>query len=185
MQAWIDTVERLAEATGRWRRGLRRSTRRSSTTSSTATCSRALRLRVGELARTKLGDKALAIAEYKKALDARGDDRRAHDRARGAVRRGRRLPELLAILKLRVENAESDDEKKKLLFREAELQKGPLADPSGAIATYEAILDVALEPDGHRRARGALPRGGALPPTSSPSTSASSTARSASPPTSG
>src|SRR6185503_5270314 len=55
-------------------------------------------------------------------------------------------PHLLEILKLRVENAESDDEKKRLLFRQAELSQGALSDRDGAIVTYEAILDVSLEP---------------------------------------
>ena len=53
---------------------------------------------------------------------------------------------LLEILKTRVDNAENDAEKKKLLFRVAELQRGRLADASGAIGTYEQILDVELDP---------------------------------------
>ena len=145
VQTWIDTVERLAESTNRWKE----------------TCAlyqkvvesildgdvqQSVRLRVGELARKKLGDGALAIAEYKKALGARGDDPRAMIALEELYAESGDSPSLLAILKLRVENAESDDEKKQLLFREAALQKGPLGDPAGAIGTYEAILDVGLEP---------------------------------------
>ncbi len=148
---WIETVERLsevAEAKGegpaRWKE----------------TCEiyqlivddvldgdvqQSLRLRVGELARRKLGDRPLAVSEYKKALEARSDDRRALVALDELYEEGNEPTSLLAILKLRVENAEGDDEKKALLFRQAELQKGPLADASGAIQTYEAILDIALE----------------------------------------
>ncbi len=142
---WIETVERLAEATGRW----------------AETCAlyqkivegildgdvqQRVRLRVGELSRKKLGDRALAVAEYKRALDAKGDDRRAMIALEELYEEASDAPNLLEILKLRVENAVGDDEKKSLLFRQADLQRGPLADPAGAIATYEAILDVNLEP---------------------------------------
>ena len=145
VQTWIDTVERLAEATSQWK----------------DTCAlyqsiveqildgdvqQSVRLRVGELARKKLGDSALAVAEYKKALDARADDRRAMIALEELYAEADDSPNLLAILKLRVDNAEGDDEKKALLFRQADLQKGPLGDAPGAISTYEAILDVALEP---------------------------------------
>ena len=40
----------------------------------------------------------------------------------------------------------NDDEKKKLLFRQAELQCNGLNDQTGAIETYEALLDVELNP---------------------------------------
>jgi tetratricopeptide (TPR) repeat protein len=144
VQTWIDTVERLAEATSRWKE----------------TCAlyqsiveqildgdvqQNVRLRVGELARQKLADGALAITEYKKALDARADDRRAMIALEELYAAGDDADNLLAILKLRVDNAEDDAEKKALLFRQAELQKGPLGDAAAAIGTYEAILDVSLE----------------------------------------
>jgi golgin subfamily B member 1 len=142
---WIDTVERLAEATGKWAEACALYQKIVDGILD-GDVQQSVRLRVGELSRTKLGDKAQAIAEYKKALDARADDRRAMIALEELYAEAGDSPALLAILKLRVENAETDDEKKKLLFREAELQKGPLADPAGAIATYEAILDVSLEP---------------------------------------
>lgn len=144
VQTWIDTVERLSETTGRWKE----------------TCAlyqsiveqildgdvqQNVRLRVGELCRQKLDDSALAITEYKKALDARGDDRRAMIALEELYGAANDAENLLAILKLRVENAEDDGEKKALLFRQADLQRGPLGDPSAAITTYEAILDVSLE----------------------------------------
>jgi tetratricopeptide (TPR) repeat protein len=144
VQAWIDTVERLAESTGRWK-DTAAIYQKIVDSVLDGDVQQSVRLRVGELARKKLGDAALAIAEYKKALEARGDDRRAMIALEELYAEAGDSAELLAILKLRVEHAESDDEKKKLLFREAELQKGPLGDAAGAIVTYEAILDVALE----------------------------------------
>ncbi len=145
VQVWIDTVERLSAATGRWNQ----------------TCSlyqkindnildgevqQAVRLRVGELAWKKLSDSSLAIVEYKKALEAHGEDRRAMVALEQLYAEAGDSGELLAILKLRVDNAENDEEKKALLFREAELQKTRLGDVAGAITTYEAILDVDLDP---------------------------------------
>src|SRR6185369_3372856 len=73
---WIDTVERLGEVTGRWKEV---SELYQSIVDEVldGDVQQDLRLRVGELAREKLGDAAMAIAEYKRALEARGDDRRA------------------------------------------------------------------------------------------------------------
>ena len=144
VQTWIDTVERLGESTGRWK-DISSLYQKIVDEILDGDVQQSLRLRVGELGRTRLGDTALAIAEYKKALEARADDRRAMIALEELYAEAGASSELLAILKLRVDNAESDDEKKKLLFRQAELQRGPLADPAGAIATYEAILDVNLE----------------------------------------
>jgi tetratricopeptide (TPR) repeat protein len=143
-QTWIDTVERLGEATGRWAE-VASLYQKILDEVIDSDIQQSLRLRVGELGRTKLGDRALAIAEYKKALEAHGDDRRAMIALEELYAEADDAPALLAILKLRVDNSETDDDKTKLLFRQAELQKGPLADAAGAIATYEAILDVSLD----------------------------------------
>jgi tetratricopeptide (TPR) repeat protein len=145
VKTWIDTVERLGEATSRWKE-ISELYQKIVDDILDGDVQQDVRLRVGELGRTKLDDKALSIAQYKKALEAHADDRRAMIALEELYAEAQSFPELLAILKLRVDNAEGDDEKKKLLFREAELQKGPLGDPAGAIATYEAILDVSLEP---------------------------------------
>ncbi|MFO0763004.1 MAG: tetratricopeptide repeat protein [Byssovorax sp.] len=149
---WIETVERLSEAAEAKGQGAARWKE---------TCEiyqlivddvldgdvqQTLRLRVGELARRKIGDRTLAISEYKKALEARSDDARALVALDELYEEGSDAPSLLEILKLRVDSAQGDEEKQKLLFRQAELQKGPLADPAGAIVTYEAILDLGLSP---------------------------------------
>ena len=146
VKAWIDTVERLAETTGKWKAAsdLYQEIEGDIVDGDVQ---QDVLLRVGELARKKLYDDALAIAQYKKALEARPDDRRAMVALEELYAAAGDSASLLAILKLRVDNAEGDAEKKKLLFRQAELQRGPLADPAGAIVTYEAILDVGLEPE--------------------------------------
>jgi tetratricopeptide (TPR) repeat protein len=144
VQQWIDTVERLAESTGRWKDAAELYQLIVDDILD-GDVQQNVRLRVGELARKKLDDKALAVAEYKKALDARADDRRAMIALEELYAEANDSENLLAILKLRVEHAESDGEKKQLLFRQADLQKGPLNDAASAISTYEAILDVSLE----------------------------------------
>ena len=145
VQTWIDTVERLAAVTERWRETCALYQRINDNILD-GDVQQVVRLRVGELAWKKLHDPMLAIAEYTKALEARGEDRRAMVALEALYAEAGESAELLRILKLRVDNVESDDEKKALLFRQAELQKGPLTDPEGAIATYEAILDLGLEP---------------------------------------
>ncbi|MGK4007849.1 tetratricopeptide repeat protein [Sorangium sp. So ce1036] len=143
---WIGTVERLGEATGRWAevcelfQGI-------APDILDGDVQQGVRLRVGELARHRLGNRELAVEQYKKALEARGDDRRAMIALEELYGEASDASSLLEILKLRVENAESDDEKTRLLFRIAELERGPLGDQAGAIATYETILDVELHPD--------------------------------------
>src|SRR5262249_38064253 len=64
-------------------------------------------LRIGELARTKLGDRDLARSYYQKALDLRGDDRRALSALESLYEDSQDAPALLEILKRRVDAAEN------------------------------------------------------------------------------
>ncbi len=148
---WIKTVERLASSTSRWSE-LTELYRSVVDDVLDADVQQDVRLRVGELARTKLEDKPLAIEWYKKALDAKSDDRRAMVSLEELYAEANDAPNLLEILRQRVDNAENDNEKKTLLFRQAELQRDALKDQAGAIETYEVLLDVELNP----RAIGAL-----------------------------
>lgn len=144
--SWISTLERLSEATGRW----------------DETCQlyrdivdgildgdvqQDVRLRIGELARTKLDDVDLAIQYYRSALDARADDKRALVALEELYEARSDHAALLEILRMRADGTDEGDEKKRLLFRMAKLSRGPLENPSGAIETYEAILDIDLAPD--------------------------------------
>src|SRR5262249_13460444 len=56
-------------------------------------------------------------------------------------------PALLDILKKRVDAAETDAEKKELLFRQGKLSATTLGDADGAISVYETILDLSLDPE--------------------------------------
>lgn len=142
-ETWIQTLERLAESTGKWEE----------------TCQlyqdivedildgdvqQDVRLRIGELARDKMDNRELSVEHYKKALDARADDRRALVALEGLYEKSSENADLLEILRVRVDNAEDDEEKSSLLFRMAKLQRGPLEDATGAIETYEAVLDIEL-----------------------------------------
>src|SRR5690606_15288268 len=59
---------------------------------------------------------------------------------------------LLEILRMRADAAEDERDRIELLFRVAELQAGPLEEPSEAIVTYEDIINFELD----RRAIAAL-----------------------------
>lgn len=143
--SWIETVERLATATGRYAE-LVELYRSVVDAVMDGDVQQSVRLRVGELARTKLNDKPLSIEWYKKALESQSDDRRAMIALEELYGEANDAPNLLVILRQRVDNAQADDEKKTLLFRQAELQRDALKDSSGAIETYEALLDVELNP---------------------------------------
>jgi tetratricopeptide (TPR) repeat protein len=144
VDTWIKTVERLAATTGKWTE-LTEIYQAIAPDILDGDVQQSVRLRMGELARTRLGNRELAVEHYKQALDARADDRRAMIALEELYGEAGDSANLLEILKVRVDNAQGDEEKKKLLFRIAELQRGPLSDKSGAIETYEAILDVGLE----------------------------------------
>lgn len=168
---WIEQLERLSELTGRWDE-TSALYQVIADDILDGDVQQNVRLRVGELARRKLAaapspvasgeegaaaedagpdvrqaSRELAVTWYQKALDARSDDRRAMIALEELYAEADDAPRLLEILKLRVENAADDGEKKQLLFRMAKLQRGPLEDRDSAISTYEDILLVSLETD--------------------------------------
>lgn len=106
----------------------------------------AVTLKVADLARQKLSDKKLAREYYEKALELRGEDRRAHLALESLYEEEGDSQALLGIFERRIESAESDDERKTLLYRKAKLLSDSLNDNAQAIGAYEAILDIALEP---------------------------------------
>ncbi len=100
-------------------------------------------VKIAELSRDKLSDDAAAREYFEKALQIRADDRRVlesleklYEAAGGAA--------LLDVVRRRVEVADSDDERKALLYKQAGLSEKD-GDTRGAIETYEHILDLALE----------------------------------------
>ncbi|MCE7890335.1 MAG: hypothetical protein DYH12_11650 [Sorangiineae bacterium PRO1] len=102
-------------------------------------------LKVADLARQKLGDKKLAREYYEKALELRSEDRHALSSLESLYEEQGDSQSLLGIFERRIENAESDDERKTLLYRKAKLLSDALSDNAGAVGAYESILDIALE----------------------------------------
>ncbi|HEX9296756.1 MAG TPA: hypothetical protein VF881_13015, partial [Polyangiaceae bacterium] len=143
--AWLERAERLAMATNRYAE-LVKLEREVLPNILNEDVQLSTSLRIGELARTKLGDRDLARNYYQKALDLRGDDRRALTALESLYEEGDDAHALLEVLKRRVDAAENDDEKKQLLFRQAKLCAEALGDQDAAIDVYETILDISLEP---------------------------------------
>jgi tetratricopeptide (TPR) repeat protein len=141
---WVDTFERLAVADARW-------------TDAQALyleivedvldgdVQHELRIKLGEIARARTNDAALAIVQFSKALSEREDDARALHALEELYTETGDAPKLLEILRRRVDAADTDAEKRTLLFRVADIEKDKLGDPSAAIATYERVLDLGFD----------------------------------------
>jgi golgin subfamily B member 1 len=102
-------------------------------------------LRIADMAKDELGDRELAKTYYRKALELRSDDRRALMALEGLYEQGGAAASLLEILERRGEAAESDAERKTLMFRRAKLLSETLEDKPRAIGVYEQILDMGLD----------------------------------------
>ncbi|HEY8038469.1 MAG TPA: tetratricopeptide repeat protein [Polyangiaceae bacterium] len=102
-------------------------------------------LRIAEVARARLGDAALAKEYYARALELRGDDRRALVALESLYGETGDHAALLDVVKRRADSAESDAERKQLLFKQARLNDENLGDVRAAIAVYEQILDLAID----------------------------------------
>ena len=128
VQGWLEKVERLALATRRFPE-LVALLREVVTHILDGDVQLGVTLRVAELARTELADRELAREYYSKALDIRGDDRRALVALESLYEEAGDAPALLNIIRRRVDVAESETEKKELLFRQARLCSEVLQDP--------------------------------------------------------
>jgi tetratricopeptide (TPR) repeat protein len=104
-------------------------------------------LKIADLARHVLADRDLARTYYKKALELRAEDKRALSALESLYEENGDARSLLEILERRTEIADSDTERKSLLFRRAKLLSEALSERRRAIAVYETILDIALERD--------------------------------------
>lgn len=144
VQGWIDTVERLAASTRRYPE-LVALLRAVVGQILDGEVQLTVTLRIADLARTELADRNLAREYYIKALEIRGDDRRALIALESLYEEAGDAPALLEIIRRRVEVAD-DTERKKLLFRQAKLCSEVLDDRDGAIAVYETMLDIDLDP---------------------------------------
>lgn len=108
--------------------------------------------RVAELHRRELHEPERARELYQKALELRPDDVRALLSLEELYAEAGDSQNLLGILERRAEAAESEEERRELAYRQAELLASKLAQPERAIEVYESIIDLSL----HARAVTAL-----------------------------
>lgn len=102
-------------------------------------------LKIADMARHTLADRELAREYYQKALDIQSDSRSALVALESLYEEAGDGQNLLDILERRVEAAETDEEKKELLYRRARLLAEVLEEPARAIEVYETILDLNLD----------------------------------------
>jgi tetratricopeptide (TPR) repeat protein len=103
-------------------------------------------LKVATIARDRLGDQPMALEFFRKSLEIRRDDRRALEALESLYSDVGDAAPLLEVLRRRTDAAETDEERRALLFKQAKLSDERLADPVGAIAVYEQILDMGMDP---------------------------------------
>lgn len=104
-------------------------------------------LRIADLARHQLADRELAREYYQKALELRVDDPKALAALESLYEEAGDAKNLLDVLERRADTAETDADRKQLLFRRGRLLAEVVEDRPKAIEVYEAILDMGLEPD--------------------------------------
>lgn len=102
-------------------------------------------LKIAALARHQLADRELSREYYKRALELRADEPKALQALESLYEESGDAQNLLDILERRADVAESDDEKKQLMFRRARLLADVLDDKARAILVFEAILELGLE----------------------------------------
>jgi tetratricopeptide (TPR) repeat protein len=143
---WLERAERLASATGRHGE-LVELLRSVVGEILDGDVQLEVTLRIAEIARTHLKDPALAQQHYVRALELRSDDRRALLALQSLYEETGDHPALLDVVKRRADAAESDAERKQLLFKQARLSDEKLGDARSAIGVYEQILDLGLDPE--------------------------------------
>jgi tetratricopeptide (TPR) repeat protein len=145
LRQWIERAERLASATGRHVE-LVELLRAVVGEILDGDLQLEVTLRVAEIARARLSDASLAKEYYARALDQRGDDRRALVALESLYEETGDHAALLDVVKRRADAAESDGERNELLFKQARLCDEKLGDTRAAIGVYEQILDLGLDP---------------------------------------
>jgi tetratricopeptide (TPR) repeat protein len=105
----------------------------------------ALVMRIAELARERLHDRALAKAQLARALLLPGGERRALSALEELYEQDGDHALLLDVLSRKADLAVEDDARKSILFRKASLCE-QIEDSELAIATYRQILEIELDP---------------------------------------
>ena len=137
---WIERAERLAAATGKHAE-LVELLRAALPDILDGDVQLDVTLRIAEMARFALGNLELAKEYFVKALDLRGDDRRVLVALESLYAELGDNAALLDIVKRRADAADSDAERKQLLFKQARLSDEQLGDARAAIGVYEQILE--------------------------------------------
>ena len=141
---WLEHAERLAEATADYT-ALAKLLKEVVPEIADGDLQLLVTLKIAALARTKLADVAAAREYFVKALELRGDDKRALEALESIYEETKDAPALLDILKRRAELAVTDDERKTILFKQARLCDETMRDARGAIETYEQIIASSLD----------------------------------------
>jgi tetratricopeptide (TPR) repeat protein len=144
LPGWIERAERLASVTGKFS-DLVELFRGAVNDILDGDLQVEVTLRIAEIARSRLGDRALAKEYYGRVLELRGDERRALAALESLYEETEDYQALLEIVKRRADAAESDAERKVLLYKEARLSDAKLGDARTAITVYEQILDMGLD----------------------------------------
>ncbi len=141
---WFGHIERLANVTGRHREHV---TLLSDVVPNIfdGQVQLDVTLKIADLARQKLSDRDLSRDYYKKALEIRADERHALAALESLYEESGDAKNLLEVLERRADIAETDEDKKQLMFRRARLLSDVLDDKPQAIEVYQVILDLGLE----------------------------------------
>ena len=145
LEPWLEHVDRLAAATGKYGEQVEL-LQAVAPEIFDGDVQLAVLLKIADLGRHRLADRDLAREHYQKALEVRSDDRRALGALESLYDEAGDAASLLGILDRQVDVAESDSEKKQLMFRRARLLAEVLEDRPRAIEAYERILDLGLDP---------------------------------------
>lgn len=107
----------------------------------------AVLMKVAELSRHALDDRATARAYYEKALEQRPDYTPALDALETLHEEAREFNELIAVLRRKTELAVSDDERRALHRKQARISEDELKDRPAAAQAHEAIMGMGFDRD--------------------------------------
>ncbi|MBN2342252.1 MAG: tetratricopeptide repeat protein [Deltaproteobacteria bacterium] len=99
-------------------------------------------LQVAELSYRQLDDVSTAREYYLKIMDANAENEEAMNALEEIYRASEEYLELFEIYRQKVQNVFDDDLRKDILFKQAQVCEDKLDDISGAVQTYESILEI-------------------------------------------
>jgi len=102
-------------------------------------------MKVAELSRYSLDDRATAREYYEKALDQRPDYVPALDALETLHEESSQYPELIAVLRRKTDLAESDEDRRALYRKQARINEDNLHDRPAAAQAHESILSIGFD----------------------------------------